>query len=62
MKCKNKAEKSYALGYNSDVTAVVACKSINNTITATIIVTSTDKKKSKDLLPQLVGDMRTPNF
>ena len=59
---KMKSKKSYALGWNSDVTAIVACYRVSNTITATVMVTGSSKEKAKDLIPQLVGDMRTPNF
>ncbi len=59
---KSKAKKSYALGWTSDITAVVTCSKVGNTTTATVMVTSPSNAKAKDLLPQLVGDMRTPNF
>ncbi len=59
---KSKAKKSYALGWTSDITAVVTCSKVGNITTATVMVTSPSNAKAKDLLPQLVGDMRTPNF
>jgi len=57
-----KAKKNYALGSNSDVTAIVACSKAEKTVVATVMVTSTQKEKASKLLPMLVGDMRTPNF
>ena len=59
---KTKAKKSYALGWTSDITAVVTCSKVGNITTATVMVTSPSNAKAKDLLPQLVGDMRGPNF